>query len=63
MTKKILRNFTKSNILEFHFQILLTQQKILKSTTSSYLGSMDCRETVFPSQNRVWSWTQIHWTV
>ena len=23
---------------------------------------MDCRETAFPNHNRVWSWTQVHWT-
>ena len=29
---------------------------------TSYLQSMDCRETVFPNHSRVWSWTQIQWT-
>ena len=39
----------------------LTQQKILRSINDN-LWSMDCWETAFSNYNRVWIWTQIHYT-
>ena len=46
-------NDTSSESYKLEHYCVNTQQKILKSITS-YIQSMDCRETAFSNHNRVW---------